>query len=189
MKSGENEEWIGKGSHGGPAGLPAYLREHSTLTLCTMPRKALILSALSTLAMTFPTPALDLTTAVGFTTDLNSAPDWSLEKTQAFQRHQTLPASWTKSLRPHTITAQFTWRAASVRIILMSLLIIMTGAPAQPNTSMESDCKSQIKTYFSHILRSSEVGLSRLSQCPRNPDLKWISVCLQTGQKLWEKLP
>lgn len=96
-----------RGSHGGPAGLPAYLGEHSTLTLCTMPRKALILSALSTLAVTFPTPALDLTTAVGFTTDLNSAPDWSLEKTQAFQWHQTLPASWEKSLRPHTITAQF----------------------------------------------------------------------------------
>ena len=125
--------------------------ESTPHTLCTMPRKALILSALSTLAMTFPTPALDLTTAVGFTTDLNSAPDWSLEKTQAFQWHQTLPASWKKSRRPHTITTQFTGRASSVRIIPMSLLFIMTGAPAQPNTSMESDCKSQIKTFFSYI--------------------------------------
>lgn len=152
-----------------------------------MPRKALLLSALSTLAMTLPTPALDLTTAVEFTTDLNSAPDWSLEKTQPFQWRQTLQASWKKPLRPHTITTQFTRRASSVRIIPMSLLFIVTGAPAQPNTSMGSDCTSQTKTYFSHVSKSSEVDRSSLSQCPRNPDLKGISVCLQTEQKLYGK--
>lgn len=187
MKSGENEERIGKG-----------ITLRACLSSC-LPWRALHTHplhhaqespdpfCLATLAMTFPTPALDLTTAVEFTTALNSTPDWSLEKTQAFQWRQTLQASWKKPLRPHTITTQFTRRASSVRIIPMSLLFIVTGAPAQPNTSMGSDCKSQIKTDFSHVSRSSEVDHSSLSQCPRNPELKGISVCLQTEQKLYGK--
>lgn len=159
---GRTKRGLERGSHAGPACLPAYLGEHPALALCTLPRKALILSALFALAVTFRTPPLDLTTGLEFTTDLNSIPDRSLENTQAFQWSQTLPASWKKPLRPHLITTQFTQRAFSVKIIQISLVFIMTGVPDQPNTSLGSDSKSQIKNYLSHISRSPEVGCSSL---------------------------
>lgn len=53
VKSGK-EERIGGDHTEGLVAFLSYLRYPHTL--CTMPRKALILSALSTLAMTFPTP-------------------------------------------------------------------------------------------------------------------------------------